>query len=383
MKELPILENAYLAIEDGVIVAYGPMSEWGGITDWRDLRVIDADGRFVLPAYCDPHTHTVFAKSREEEFVDRINGLSYEDIAKRGGGILNSARKLADMSEDELFESAIDRIQQLKEYGTGALEIKSGYGLSVDAELKMLRVIKRLKKEAGIAIKATFLGAHAFPAEYKENHRGYIDLIINEMLPVIKSEELADYIDVFCERNYYSVEEMAEILQAGIAIGLKPKVHVNQFSALGGVAKAVELGALSVDHLEELESEDIEALKKGETMPTILPSCSFFLNIPYGDARRLMDNDLPVCLATDFNPGSTPSGNMNFVWSLACIRMKMTPEEALNAMTLNAAYAMDLSETHGSISLGKKTPVLITKQIPNLSYIPYAFGDMLIEEFIG
>jgi imidazolonepropionase len=383
MKQLPILENAYLAIEDGVIVAYGPMSEWGGITDWRDLRVIDADGRFVLPAYCDSHTHTVFAKSREEEFVDRINGLSYEDIAKRGGGILNSARKLTDMSEDELFESAFDRIQQLKEYGTGALEIKSGYGLSVDAELKMLRVIKRLKKEAGIAIKATFLGAHAFPAEYKENHRGYIDLIINEMLPVIKSEELADYIDVFCERNYYSVEVMAEILQAGIEIGLKPKVHVNQFSALGGVAKAVELGALSVDHLEELESEDIEALKKGETMPTILPSCSFFLNIPYGDARRLMDNDLPVCLATDFNPGSTPSGNMNFVWSLACIRMKMTPEEALNAMTLNAAYAMDLSETHGSISLGKKTPVLITKQIPNLSYIPYAFGDMLIEEFIG
>jgi imidazolonepropionase len=383
MKQLPILENAYLAIEDGVIVAYGPMSEWGGITDWRDLRVIDADGRFVLPAYCDSHTHTVFARSREEEFVDRINGLSYEDIAKRGGGILNSARKLADMSEDELFEAALDRIQQLKVYGTGALEIKSGYGLSVDAELKMLRVIKRLKDEAGIAIKATFLGAHAFPAEYKENHRGYIDLIINEMLPVIKSEGLADYIDVFCERNYYSVEEMAEILQAGVAIGLKPKVHVNQFSALGGVAKAVELGALSVDHLEELESEDIEALKKGETMPTILPSCSFFLNIPYGDARRLMDNDLPVCLATDFNPGSTPSGNMNFVWSLACIRMKMTPEEALNAMTLNAAYAMDLSETHGSISLGKKTPVLITKQIPNLSYIPYAFGDILIEEFIG
>ena len=383
MKQLPILENAYLAIEDGVIVAYGPMSEWGGITDWRDLRVIDADGRFVLPAYCDSHTHTVFAKSREEEFVDRINGLSYEDIAKRGGGILNSARKLADMSEDELFEAALDRIQQLKVYGTGALEIKSGYGLSVDAELKMLRVIKRLKDEAGIAIKATFLGAHAFPAECKENHRGYIDLIINEMLPVIKSEGLADYIDVFCERNYYSVEEMAEILQAGIAMGLKPKVHVNQFSALGGVAKAVELGALSVDHLEELESEDIEALKKGGTMPTILPSCSFFLNIPYGDARRLMDNDLPVSLATDFNPGSTPSGNMNFVWSLACIRMKMTPEEALNAMTLNAAYAMDLSETHGSISLGKKTPVLITKQIPNLSYIPYAFGDMLIEEFIG
>lgn len=382
MKNLPILEDAFLALEDGEIIAYGLMSEWGGITDWRDLEVIDAEGKYVLPAFCDSHTHTVFAKSREEEFVDRINGLSYEEIALKGGGILNSARRLAEMSEDDLFEASKVRVELLMSYGTGALEIKSGYGLSVDTELKMLRVIKRLKEECPIAIKATFLGAHAFPTEYKENHRGYIDLIINEMLPKIAEEGLADYIDVFCERNYFSVEEMAEILEAGIKIGLKPKVHVNQFSALGGIAQAVELGALSVDHLEELEEADIEALKSGNTMPTILPSCSHFLSIPFGDARRLMDNDLPVALASDFNPGSTPSGNLSFVWSLACVKMKMNPEEALNALTINAAYAMDLSETYGTISLGKKTPVILTKEIPNLAYIPYAFGDQLIERLI-
>lgn len=382
MKNLPIIEDAFLALEDGEIIAYGPMSEWGGITDWRDLEVIDAEGKFVLPAFCDSHTHTVFAKSREDEFVDRINGLSYEEIALKGGGILNSARRLAEMSEDDLFEASKVRVERLMSYGTGALEIKSGYGLTVDTELKMLRVIKRLKETCPIAIKATFLGAHAFPTEYKENHRGYIDLIINEMLPKIAEEKLADYIDVFCERNYFSVAEMAEILEAGIKIGLKPKVHVNQFSALGGIAKAVELGALSVDHLEELEEADIKALQSGNTMPTILPSCSHFLSIPFGDARRLMENDLPVALASDFNPGSTPSGNLSFVWSLACVKMKMNPEEALNALTINAAYAMDLSETHGSISLGKKTPVILTKDIPNLAYIPYAFGDQLIERLI-
>lgn len=382
MKNLPIIEDAFLALEDGEIIAYGPMAEWGGITDWRDLEVIDAEGKYVLPAFCDSHTHTVFAKSREEEFVDRINGLSYEEIALKGGGILNSARRLAEMSEDDLFKASKVRVERLMSYGTGALEIKSGYGLSVDAELKMLRVIKRLKEACPIAIKATFLGAHAFPTEYKENHRGYINLIINEMLPKIADEQLADYIDVFCERNYFSVEEMAEILEAGIKVGLKPKVHVNQFSALGGIAKAVELSALSVDHLEEIEDADIEALKSGNTMPTILPSCSHFLSIPFGDARRLMNNDLPVALASDFNPGSTPSGNLSFVWSLACVKMKMTPEEALNALTINAAYAMDLSDTHGTISLGKKTPVILTKEIPNLAYIPYAFGDQLIERLI-
>ncbi len=382
MKTLPVLENAFLALEDGVIVAYGAMEDWGGITDWRDLEVIDAEGRFVLPAFCDSHTHTVFAQSREEEFVDRIHGLSYEAIALKGGGILNSARRLAEMSEDALFEASKQRVERLMSYGTGALEIKSGYGLSVDAELKMLRVIKRLKEACPIAIKATFLGAHAFPTEFKENHRGYIDLILNEMLPKIAEEKLADYIDVFCERNYFSVDEMAEILEAGIALGLKPKVHVNQFSALGGIAKAVELNALSVDHLEELNEDDIKALQSGNTMPTVLPSCSHFLSIPFGDARRLIDNNLPVALASDFNPGSTPSGNLSFVWSLACVKMKMTPEEALNALTLNAAYAMDLSETHGTISLGKKTPVLLTKEIPSIAYIPYAFGDQLVDRLV-
>ncbi len=382
MKELPIFENAYLALEDGVIVAYGSMDDWGGITDWRNLEVIDADGKFVMPAFCDSHTHTVFAKTREEEFVDRINGLSYEEIAMKGGGILNSARRLTEMSEDELFDQAKERIDRLMSYGTGALEIKSGYGLSVQAELKMLRVIQRLKRACPIKIKATFLGAHAFPPEYKNNHRAYLDLIINEMLPIIKEEKLADYIDVFCERNYFSVDEMEELLQAGIAIGLKPKVHVNQFSALGGIPKAVEMGALSVDHLEELTDEDIQALKGSQTMSTLLPSCSHFLSIPFGDARRLMDNNLPVALASDFNPGSTPSGNLSFVWSLACIKMKMTPEEALNALTINAAYAMDLSATHGTISLGKKTPIVLTKKIPNLAYIPYSFGDQLIERII-
>ncbi|MFK7786179.1 MAG: imidazolonepropionase [Crocinitomicaceae bacterium] len=383
MKTLPILENAFLALEDGMIVAYGSMEDWGGITDWRDLEVIDAEGKYVLPAFCDSHTHTVFAKSREEEFVDRINGLSYEEIALKGGGILNSARKLADMSEDDLFAQAMQRIELLRSYGTGALEIKSGYGLSVDAELKMLRVVKRLKQESDIAIKATFLGAHAFPIEYKENHRGYIDLIINEMIPKIAEEGLADYIDAFCERNYFSVDEMAEILEAGAKIGLRPKVHVNQFSALGGIKKAVEMNALSVDHLEELIDEDIEALKDSSTMATILPSCSHFLSIPFGDAKRLMKNNIAVALASDFNPGSTPSGNLQFVWSLACVKMKMTPEEALNALTINAAYAMDLSATHGTISVGKQTPVLITKEIPNLAYIPYAFGDQHIDRIIN
>lgn len=382
MKELPVLENAFLALEDGIIVAYGSMDDWGGITDWRDLQVIDADGKYVLPAFCDSHTHTVFAKTREEEFVDRINGLTYEEIALKGGGILNSARKLQEMSEDELFENALKRINLLKSYGTGALEIKSGYGLTVEAELKMLRVIKRLKEAAGIAVKATFLGAHAFPPEFKEDHRGYIDLIINEMIPRVAEEGLADYIDVFCERNYFSVEEMEEILKAGIAAGLTPKVHVNQFSAMGGVKKAVELHALSVDHLEELNDEDVQALSGADTVATVLPSCSHFLSIPYGDARRMMENNIAVALASDFNPGSTPTGNMCFVWSLACVKMKMTPEEALNAMTINGAYAMDLSGTHGSITLGKRAPVIITKKIPNLAYIPYAFGDNHIDQVV-
>jgi imidazolonepropionase len=375
MRELPILENAFLALEDGEVVGYGPMNEWEGISDWRDLEIVDADGCFVLPAFCDSHTHAVFAKTREEEFVDRIHGLTYEEIALKGGGILNSARKLAEMSEDDLFEQANKRIEKMIACGTGAIEIKSGYGLSVDAELKMLRVIKRLKEKNKIVIKATFLGAHAFPVEYKQNHKGYIDLIINEMLPQIQKEGLADYIDVFCERNYFSVQEMEQILIAGKNYGLIPKVHVNQFSTLGGVSKAIELGALSVDHLEELADEDIEALQNSSCMPVFLPGCSHFIGIPFGDARRLIDSGLPVALASDYNPGSTPNYNLFAIWSLACIKMKMTPEEALNALTINAAYAIGLSETHGRICLGSKSPIILTKEIPSLAYLPYSFGE--------
>lgn len=382
MKTIPTISNAFLALEDGIIVAYGRMEDWEGITDWRGIEVIDAEGQSVLPAFCDPHTHTVFARTREEEFVDRINGLTYEEIALKGGGILNSARRLNELSEEELFQAALVRIEKMKANGTGALEIKSGYGLTVAAELKILRVIKRLKNEAGITIKATFLGAHAFPMEYKSNHQAYIDLIINEMLPVIAEEKLADFMDVFCERNYFSVEEMNQLLAAGKAIGLVPKVHVNQFSVLGGVQAAVNFGALSVDHLEESTDEDISALKGSGCMPTFLPGCSHFISIPYGNARKFMDEGLPVALASDYNPGTTPCDNLQQIFSLACVKMKMTPEEALNALTINAAYAMGISATHGTISLGKSTPIILTKSIENLAYIPYAFGENHVDRMI-
>lgn len=379
MKHLDVLEDAYLALEDGEVIAYGKMTEWEGILDWRGVEVVDAYGCYVLPAFVDSHTHAIFAKTREEEFVDRIHGLSYEEIAAKGGGILNSARKLSAMSEDELFTSAKKRIERIIQTGTGALEIKSGYGLSLEGELKMLRVIKRLKECMPITIKATFLGAHAFPAEYKENKRGYINLIINEMLPAIHKEGLADYIDVFCERNYFSVLEMEEILKAGIALGLKPKVHVNQFSILGGIQKAVELGAISVDHLEEIDENDIEALKRGNTIPTLLPGCSHFLSIPFGDARRIMDAGLPLALASDFNPGSSPNYDLMIILSLACIKQKMTPEEGINALTINAAAALELSESHGKIALGRKSPIILTKEIPSLAYLAYAFGEQHIQ----
>ena len=379
MKQLDLIEDAFLALEDGEVIDYGKMSEWEGILDWRDVEIVDADGCYVLPAFIDSHTHTVFAKTREEEFVDRIHGLSYEEIAAKGGGILNSARKLSELSEDELFDSARKRIERIIQTGTGALEIKSGYGLSLEGELKMLRVIKRLKECMPISIKATFLGAHAFPAEYKENKRGYIDLIIQEMLPTIHKEHLADYIDVFCERNYFSVLEMEEILKAGIAFGLKPKVHVNQFSVLGGVRKAIELGAISVDHLEEIDENDILALKQSNTIPTLLPGCSHFLSIPFGDARRMMDAGLPVALASDFNPGSSPNYDLMTILSLACIKQKMTPEEGINALTINAAAALELSATHGKISLGRKSPIILTKEIPSLAYLAYAFGEQHVQ----
>jgi imidazolonepropionase len=382
LDQLDGIDHAFLAIEDGRIAMYGAMSDLSGVTDWSNLEVIDAEGKYVLPAFCDSHTHIVFAKTREEEFVDRIKGLTYEEIGKKGGGILNSARKLADLSEDELVESALKRLDEIKAYGTGAVEIKSGYGLSVEAELKMLRVIKTLKEKSDLTIKATFLGAHAFPVEYKENQEGYIDLLINEMLPVIVEEKLADYIDVFCERNYFSPEQLDRILTAGVKAGLKPKIHVNQFSILGGVGIGVKHGAVSVDHLEELDENDIEVLKNSNTIATALPSCSFFLNIPYSPVKRMIENNIAIALATDFNPGSTPSGNMQLVNSLGCIKMRLTPHQSFNATTINGAYAIELGDELGSITLGKKANLLITKEIPSFDYIAYAFGENCVEQVL-
>lgn len=382
MARFPMLENAFLAIEDGKIAGYGPMSEWGGIVDWNGLEIIDAEGRYVLPAWCDSHTHLVYAGSRETEFVDRIRGLSYAEIAERGGGILNSARKLAETSEDELYESAKLRLNEVIKTGTGAIEIKSGYGLNLEAELKMLRVIARLKADSPATIKTTFLAAHAVPAEYKDRKKEYVDLIIEEMLPAVAAENLAEFIDVFCETNYFSVEDTDRILEAGAKYGLQPKIHVNQFTVIGGIEVAVKHNALSVDHLELLDEKDLKALQGSKTIPTALPSCSFFLSIPYTPARQIIEAGLPMALATDYNPGSTPSGNIPFVLSLACIKMNMTPEEAFNAATINGAYAMKLQNDLGSISVGKKANVIITKPMPSLAYMPYSFGSQLIDEVI-
>ena len=379
MSVLPTIKNAFLLIENDVIVAFGTMDN---CPETAVDTTIDAIGKMVLPTWCDSHTHIVYAGNREQEFVDRINGLSYEEIANRGGGILNSAKKLNETSEEELYNQSKVRLEEVMKLGTGAVEIKSGYGLSVEGELKMLRVIQKLKNNYPIAIKATFLGAHAFPLEYKENHKGYIDLIITEMIPQIAKEQLADFIDVFCEMGYFSVEETEQIMAAGIQFGLIPKIHVNQFNAIGGIKAAVQYNALSVDHLEVMNPEDIEALKNTQTMPVALPSCSYFLSIPYTPAREMISAGLPLALATDFNPGSTPSGNMNFVVATACIKMKMTPEEAINAATINGAFAMGISETHGSITLGKKANIIITKPITSLYQLPYAFGSNLIETVI-
>ncbi len=379
MAVLPSLKNAYLLLEDDIIKDFGLMENCPKI---NPEKMIDAAEKTVLPTWCDSHTHIVYAGNREQEFVDRIHGLSYEEIANRGGGILNSAKKLQNTSEDELYEQSKKRLEEVMQLGTGAVEIKSGYGLTVDDEIKMLRVIQRLKTNYPVAIKATFLGAHAFPLEFKNNHQPYIDLIINEMIPRIAEEQLAEYIDVFCESGYFSVAETEQILKAGLSHGLIPKIHVNQFNAIGGVALGVKYKALSVDHLEVMLPEDIEALKQTETMPVALPSCSYFLSIPYTPAREMIAAGLPLALATDFNPGSTPSGNMNFVVATACIKMKMTPEEAINAATINGAYAMGISETHGSITIGKKANLIITKPIPSFYQLPYAFGSNLIDQVI-
>ncbi|WP_051605545.1 imidazolonepropionase [Sediminibacter sp. Hel_I_10] len=379
MKTLPILENAYLLIDHDTIVEFGTMEDY---VDIDADEVIDATGKIVMPAWCDSHTHIVYAGDRTLEFVDRINGLTYAEIANRGGGILNSAKMLQDTSEDKLYAQASKRLKEVIAMGTGAIEIKSGYGLTVEAELKMLRVIKRLKKEFPVLVKATLLAAHALPEAYKNNKTGFVDLIIEDLIPKVSTQNLAEYIDVFCEKGYFDLEDTNRILEAAKAYRLTPKIHVNQFNAFGGVALAVEHKALSVDHLEELNDQDISALKDSDTMPVALPSCSFFLSIPYTPVRRLMDAGLPVALATDYNPGSTPSGNMNFVVSTACIKMNMTPEEAINAATINGAYAMGISNQYGSICRGKKANLVITKAIPNYQHIPYAFGNNHIDTVI-
>lgn len=379
MGILPTIKNAFLLIADDIIKDFGNMNDCPYKT--ADA-IIDAQGKMVLPTWCDSHTHIVYSGHREQEFVDRIHGLSYEDIAKRGGGILNSAKALQNTSEDDLYEQSIKRVKEVIKMGTGALEIKSGYGLTTESELKMLRVIKRIQDNFPIKIKSTFLGAHALPLEYKDNKQGYIDTIINEMLPQISKENLADYIDVFCEKGYFNLEETETILKAGKQYGLTPKIHVNQFNAFGGVALGVKYHALSVDHLEAVNADDINSLKGSETMPVALPSCSYFLSIPYTPARKLIDAGLPLALASDYNPGSTPSGNMNFVVSTACIKMKMTPEESINAATINGAYAMGLANEVGSITKGKKANVMITKPITSYHYLPYAFGDTHLEMVI-
>ena len=379
MKHLPTIKNAFLIIENDLIIDFGDMKDLPKI---KTDKQIDAKGKMVLPSWCDSHTHIVYAGNREQEFVDRINGLSYEEIANRGGGILNSAKTLQETAEGDLYKQSITRIKEVMALGTGAIEIKSGYGLTEDSELKMLRVAKRIQKEFSLLVKTTFLGAHALPLEYKNNKNDFLGLVINKILPKVAEENLADYIDVFCEKGYFSLEDTERILKAGKLYNLIPKIHVNQFNAFGGVALAVKYKALSVDHLEELDEEDIRALKGSNTIPVALPSCSYFLSIPYTPARQLIDAGLPLALATDYNPGSTPSGNMNFVVSTACVKMKMTPEEAINAATINGAYAMGLSNECGSITKGKKANLIITKKIPSYGFLPYAFRNNQIDTVI-
>jgi imidazolonepropionase len=375
MAILPSIKNAFLVIENNLISDFGEMQTFD-FTKFNE--VIDVSGKIILPTWCDSHTHLVYAGNREQEFVDRINGLTYEEIANRGGGILNSAKKLQETSEEDLFNQSKIRLEEIMQLGTGAVEIKSGYGLDLKSELKILRVIKKLKQNYPIEIKATFLGAHAFPLEYKDNRNGYIDLIINEMIPKIAQENLADFIDVFCETGYFSAIETDMILKAGIQFGMIPKIHVNQFNSIGGIEIGVKNKALSVDHLEVMKEKDFEILKNSQTMPVALPLCSFFLGIPYTPARKLISEGLPVAIASDFNPGSTPSGNMNFVVATSCIKLKITPEEAINAATINGAFAMGISTTHGSICIGKRANFIITKPINSFYELPYSFGSNLI-----
>ncbi|SHE82036.1 imidazolonepropionase [Flavisolibacter ginsengisoli] len=376
---LPCIHNAFLIVEDGRITDYGRMEDlFFPVTDFTFHY--SAEGRCILPSYCDSHTHLVFAGSREDEFVDKIKGLSYSEIAAKGGGILNSARKLQETSEEFLYQQSYKRLQEIIRTGTGAVEIKSGYGLTVEDELKMLKVIRRLKESSPIPVRSTFLGAHALPEKYKDNREGYIQLIIEEMLPRVSKEGLADYIDVFCEKGFYTPEETKKICRAGKEFGLKPKIHANQLYASGGVQAGVELNAVSVDHLESMDDDAIVSLAHSNTIGTLLPTAAFFLRMPYQPARKLIDSNCAIALASDFNPGSSPSGNMNFVVAISCIQMRMLPEEAINASTLNGAYAMELQDEVGSISKGKRANLVMTVPVPSIQYLPYSFGSNLIEK---
>lgn len=385
MSDLNIINDAYLFISNGLIIDFGRMNDTGIskiLAQNPRIQIIDAAGKFVFPSFCDSHTHLVYAGSREIEYTDKIRGLSYEEIAKRGGGILNSAKKLHETSENELFAQSINRVNEIISLGTGAVEIKSGYGLNLQDEIKMLRVIQRIKETSPIEVKATFLGAHAVPEEFRNNREKYVDLIINEMIPVVASEELADYIDVFCDHGFFSVEDTERILMAGMKYGLTPKIHANELGYSGGIQAGVKYNALSVDHLEYTGDEEINALLNSETMPTLLPGAAFFLGMSDPPVRKMIEAGLPVALASDYNPGSSPSGNMKLIMSLGCIKLRMLPEEVINAVTINSAYAMGLSETHGSIAKGKVANVFITKEIPSYEFMPYAFGSDLIDTVI-
>ncbi|MFA5330169.1 MAG: imidazolonepropionase [Prolixibacteraceae bacterium] len=383
MAEVETIKNAYLTIKDEQIRDFGPMKDLR-LSDFEadDLIMeIDCSGKMVFPSYCDSHTHLVFAATREQEFVDRIKGLTYEEIAKNGGGILNSAKRLQEMPEDELYNQAMQRLEEIALMGTGAVEIKSGYGLTTEAELKMLRVIHRMKQHSPLMIKSTFL-AHAFPMEYRKNREEYMNILISEMLPLIAAEELADYVDVFCDHGFFTMEETERILMAGIKQGMQGKVHANELSNSGGVQVGIKYNAISADHLEFVEDEEIAALLGSETMPTVLPGAAFFLNLKLAPVRKMIDAGLPVALSSDYNPGTSPSGNMNFIQSLGCLNYGMTPEETIHATTINSAYAMGISESYGSIDRGKVANLFITKEIPSYAVIPYSFGSNLIETII-
>ena len=379
MADIGMLENAWLLTDGERIGSYGTMDT---LPHEEGHEVIDAKGGWLFPSFCDSHTHIVYAGSREQEFLDKINGLSYEEIAKRGGGILNSADRLHETSEDELYRQAMERIDEIVAMGTGLVEIKSGYGLTLEDELKILRVIRRIKETAPITVKANFLGAHAVGRAYKGRQAEYVDLVCNEMLPKVAEEGLADYVDVFCDEGFFTVEDTERVLMAGIKYGMRPKIHANEMAISGGVQVGVKYGAISVDHLEQMGMEEIEALKGSETMPTVLPGCAFFLNLPLSPVRDMINAGLPVAMASDFNPGTSPSGNMQFIMSAACIRYKMTPEEAFNATTLNTAYAMDVSHELGSITKGKLANVIITQPMNGLEFMPYYYGANKVEKVV-